>query len=361
MTTHFTPAWWLRGPNLQTLWGKFLRRTEQIETRVERLSTPDGDFLDLHQLEGRPGAPLLVLLHGLEGSIRSHYINGLLAEASRRQWHAAVLVFRSCGSELNLTRRFYHSGETTDLAFALEHLAASFKDTPIVLAGVSLGGNVLLKYLGEQGDRISPRIRAAVAVSVPYDLGRAADHIDRGFAKVYQRSFINSLKAKSLAKLDAFPGLALRNDIQAIRTIRDFDNMITAPIHGFENADDYYGRSSSLGWIDRVHVPTLLLSAVDDPFLPPQVLEQVRSVAKENPFLQVEFSETGGHVGFVGGKNPFRPDYYMERRVGDFLAHQLTPQSRLFKTEEGIDEERTIALACRCDLGSCRMHNCRNE
>lgn len=323
MTTEFASAWWLRGPNLQTLWGKFLRRKANIQTHVERLSTPDGDFLDLHHLPGRSGEPVLVLLHGLEGSIRSHYIQGLLTEASRRHWRAAVLVFRSCGNELNRTRRFYHSGETTDLAFAIGHLVASFRDSPIVLAGVSLGGNVLLKYLGEQGDRISPRIRAAAAVSVPYDLGRAADHIDRGFTKVYQQSFINSLKAKAIAKLDTFPGLIHQSDVESIRTIRDFDNRVTAPIHGFENADDYYNRSSSLGWIDRVHLPTLLMSAVDDPFLPPQVLEQVRSLAKQNPSLQVEFSKTGGHVGFVAGMNPFHPHYYMERRVGDFLAERL--------------------------------------
>lgn len=323
MTTGFTPAWWLRGPNVQTLWGKFFRRKTNVETFVERLFTTDGDFLDLHHLPGRAGKPLLVLLHGLEGSIRSHYIQGLLTEANRRHWHAALLVFRSCGNDLNRTRRFYHSGETTDLGFALGHLAASFHDSPIVLAGVSLGGNVLLKYLGEQGDRISPRIRAAAAVSVPYDLGRAADYIDRGFARVYQQSFLKSLKAKAMAKIVSFPDIAVPETIESIRTIRDFDNMVTAPIHGFENADDYYRKSSSLGWIDRVRVPTLLLSAVDDPFLPPQVLDEVGSLAKQNPSLRVEFSESGGHVGFVAGKSPFHARYYMERRVGDFLARQL--------------------------------------
>lgn len=323
MTTEFTPAWWLRGPNLQTLWGKFFRRNANPETSMERLSTPDGDFLDLHHLPGRTGGPLLVLLHGLEGSIHSHYIQGLLAEATKRRWHAAVLVFRSCGSELNRTRRFYHSGETTDLAFALNHLSASFTNTPFLLAGVSLGGNVLLKYLGEQGDRISPRVLAAAAVSVPYDLGRSADHIDRGFAKVYQQSFINSLKAKAIAKADAFPDLGDREGLGSIRTIRDFDNRITAPVHGFDSADDYYRQSSSLGWIDRVRVPTLLLSAVDDPFLPPQVLDEVRSLAKENLSLHLEFSEYGGHVGFVAGKSPFHARYYMEERVGDFLASHL--------------------------------------
>lgn len=329
MTTEFAPAWWLRDPNLQTLWGKFLRRKAGVKTDVERLSTSDGDFIDLHHLPGPAGAPLLVLLHGLEGSVRSHYIQGLLTEANRRHWRAAVLVFRSCGAELNRTRRFYHSGETTDLGFAVDHLATSFGDSPMLLAGVSLGGNVLLKYLGERGALISPGIRAAAAVSVPYDLGRAADHVDRGFAKVYQQSFMKSLKAKAIAKLDTFPDMAARETVESIRTIRDFDNTITAPIHGFENADDYYRRSSSIGWIARVRVPTLLLSAVDDPFLPPQVLDEVRSIAKQNPSLQVEFSESGGHVGFVAGKSPLHAHYYMERRVGDFLAHQLDIQDSI--------------------------------
>jgi predicted alpha/beta-fold hydrolase len=330
----FSPAWWLPGPNLQTLWGKFFRPAANLNTRRERISTSDGDFLDIHHLAGDTGAPLLVLLHGLEGSVHSHYIQGLLAEASRRRWQAAVLVFRSCGNELNHTRRFYHSGETTDLQIALDHLMETFADSPVVLAGVSLGGNVLLKYLGEQADSVSPRIRAAAAVSVPYDLGKAADHIDRGFAKIYQQSFIRSLKAKAIKKSSIFPDLLQRNDITSIRTIRDFDNRLTAPIHGFTDADDYYRQSSSLGWLQQVRVNTLLLSAVDDPFLPPQVLEDVKRVAKLNPSLQMEFTANGGHVGFVGGSSPLRPYYYMERRVGDFLANRLADVESVIHNEE---------------------------
>ncbi len=323
MPTSFSSAWWLPGPHLQTLWGKFARKQPAYQTRIERIETPDNDFLDIHHLDAKPGAPLLVLLHGLEGSTRSHYIQGLLGEASRRQWRAAALVFRSCGGELNRTRRFYHSGETTDLAFTLNYLASSFPDSPFLLAGVSLGGNVLLKFLGEQGTAVSSRIRAAVAVSVPYDLSRAARHIDRGFSKVYQRSFIRSLQSKAIAKLETFPDLALRERIQSLRTMHDFDTCITAPLHGFRDAEDYYSRSSSIGWLEGISVNTLLLSAVDDPFLPPQVLEDVRTRANGNPCLHPEFSPQGGHVGFVQGDNPFRPDYYMERRAGEFLASYL--------------------------------------
>lgn len=319
----FSPAWWLPGPNLQTLWGKFMRPRLQLSLRLERLDTPDGDFLDLYHLSGQAEAPLLVLLHGLEGSLRSHYIHGLLEQASSRGWHAAVLLFRSCGDSLNRTRRFYHSGETTDASFAIEHLLSSYSEAELILAGVSLGGNVLLKYLGERSERVSPRIRAAAAVSVPYDLAKAADCIDKGFSKVYQRSFIQSLQAKAIAKLDQFPDMVPRERIRLIRTMRDFDNSITAPLHGFRDADDYYSKSSALRWLHGIRVDTLLLSAVDDPFLPSQVLDDVRIEAKENPFLGLEFTPNGGHVGFVGGGNPFRPSYYMESRVGDFLAGHI--------------------------------------
>lgn len=319
----FFPAWWLPGPNLQTLWGKFMHPRIPLNLRLERLDTPDGDFLDLYHLSGHADSPLLVLLHGLEGSLRSHYIHGLLEQASRRGWRAAALIFRSCGGTLNRTRRFYHSGETTDLHFAIEHLASSFPGVPLVLAGVSLGGNVLLKYLGERGNQTSPQIRAAAAVSVPYDLSRAADHIDKGFAKVYQRRFVRSLRSKAIAKLEQFPDMLPKNQIQSIRSIREFDNSVTAPLHGFRNADDYYSRSSAIKWLHAIRVDTLLLSAVDDPFLPPQVLDDVRAEAARNPHLNPEFTSTGGHVGFVGGKNPFRPTYYMENRVGDFLADHI--------------------------------------
>lgn len=323
LSNPYSAAWWLPGPHLQTLWGKFGRRKHPQPTHVERLQTPDGDFLDIHHLDATPGAPTLVLLHGLEGSIRSHYIQGLLGEASRRGWSAAVLVFRSCGGELNRARRFYHSGETGDLAFTLDHLSERRPDSAMLLTGVSLGGNVLLKFLGEQGAAVAERIRAAVAVSVPYDLSRAARHIDRGFSRVYQRSFIRSLQSKAIAKLETFPDLAARERILNVRTMNDFDNCLTAPLHGFADAEDYYRQSSAIRWLQGISIDTLLLSSLDDPFLPPPVLDEVRAIASANPNLQLEFTSAGGHVGFVSGRNPFRPGYYMERRVCDFLDGHL--------------------------------------
>ncbi len=311
------------GPHLQTLWGKFLRRAPLQPTVVERLNTPDGDFLDVHRLTGHENAPILILLHGLEGGIHSHYIQGLLGEASSRGWRAAVIVFRSCGREMNRTRRSYHSGETTDLAFVLSHLTAESPAAPIVLAGASLGGNVLLKYLGETGNRISPNVRGAVAISVPFDLNRSSRQIDRGFAKIYQHHFLRSLRRKARSKVQVYPDIMAPGNLKTIRTMFDFDDSFTAPVHGFLGAEDYYGKSSSLGWLKGININTLLLSAVDDPFLPSQVLNEVRDAAAGNPFLHLEFSRHGGHVGFVTGPNPFRPIYYLERRTVDFLADQL--------------------------------------
>jgi predicted alpha/beta-fold hydrolase len=291
--------------------------------RTERWTTPDGDFVDLHRVDGPPNAPRLLLLHGLEGTIQSHYVAGFFQQASDRGWAADLLVFRGCGSEPNHQPRFYHSGETTDLAFVLERILHEHPDVPIVLAGVSLGGNVLLKFLGERAAAVPERVIATAAISVPFDLERGCRFISTGFSRIYDWHFLRTLRKKALAKLDRYPELFDRARLQAAGTIYDFDDAVTAPVHGFVDAHDYYSRSSSLGWIDRVAKPTLLLSAVDDPFLPSAVLEEVRGIASSNPALTLEFPDNGGHVGFVGGRWPWRPFYYAEWRACDFLASAL--------------------------------------
>jgi predicted alpha/beta-fold hydrolase len=264
------------------------------------------------------------MLHGLEGTARSHYARGLFLEAAHRGWAADLLLFRGCGSEPNRARRFYHSGETGDLDAVARVLFSADRDAPFFFAGVSLGGNVLLKWLGEGGASIARRVVAAAAISVPFDLERASRHIDRGFARVYQRHFLRSLRRKALEKLQRYPDLVPRDRIDSARTLYAFDDAVTAPIHGFASADDYYTRSSSIGFLSRIDVPTLLLSAVDDPFLPADVLREVERLAAANPFLDVEFVEKGGHVGFVSGWNPLRPFYYAERRVAQFFDRTLS-------------------------------------
>jgi predicted alpha/beta-fold hydrolase len=324
----YRPAWWIPGAHAQTLWGKFFRPRPPLPLRVERWDTPDGDFVDVHRLEGPRDAPRLLFLHGLEGTIRSHYVAGFFGEAKRRGWAADLLIFRGCGDEPNRAPRFYHSGETGDLAMAVGRVHEEQPDAPIVLAGVSLGGNVLLKFLGEQAAAILDRVVAAAAVSVPFDLERGARFISTGFSRVYDRHFLRTLREKALAKLERYPGLFDADDLNRATNIYEFDDAVTAPVHGFKDAHDYYARSSSLGFLGRITVPTLLLSAVDDPFLPADVLEQVRDVARTNPRLQLEFTEHGGHVGFIGGRLPWRPFYYAEWRACEFLSAALERRGR---------------------------------
>jgi uncharacterized protein len=319
----YTPAWWVPGAHLQTLWGKLVRRAPRLETRVERWTTPDGDEIELHRLDASSASsdtPRLLLLHGLEGTINSAYLLGTLAEARARGWAADALIFRTCNGEMNRARRMYHSGETTDFDFVLRRLVAAHPTQPVVAAGFSLGGNVLLKWLGEQGAAAPSQLVGAAAVSVPYDLERGSRHIERGFARVYGRHFLRTLRAKARAKLERFPGLFDANTLDRARTLYAFDDSVTAPVHGFRDATDYYSRSSSLNFLSRIRRPTLLLSARNDPFLPCEVLDRVAVVAADNDCLDVEFHELGGHVGFVSGLNPLRPRYYAEWRAVDFLA-----------------------------------------
>lgn len=343
-TSPYVPAWWVPGPHLQTLWGKLFRRTPALPARRVRWETPDGDFLDLWRVGSSDDAPRILLLHGLEGGVRSHYARGILGEALRRGWGADLLVFRSCGGEINLKPRFYHSGETADLTFALDKLTGEFPRSTFFLAGVSLGGNVLLKFLGERGENMPPQVLAAAAVSVPYDLARSSRHIDRGFSRVYQAHFLRSLHRKARLKHASFPDSLPASALIRERTLYAFDDTVTAPLHGFADADDYYTRSSSISWLAGIRLPTLLLSAVDDPFLPGDVLEDVRERARHNPALHVEFVEHGGHVGFVGGRIPWRPVYYAEQRMADYFAARLASQR---EDEDNMIPENAEALKRR--------------
>ena len=300
-----------------------MRRRPRLSTRAERWPTADDDFLDLHRLDGPPGAPRLLILHGLEGTVRSHYVGGLMQEAQRRGWAADLLIFRSCGDEPNRALRFYHSGETSDLDSVVRRLIAEDPERPLLIAGVSLGGNVLLKWLGEQGAHVPDQVKGAAAVSVPFDLARGSRYLDRGFSRFYQAHFLRSLRRKALGKSARYPGAIRADVVRRTRTLYDFDDLVTAPVHGFRDADDYYSQSSSLRWLARVRTPTLLLSARDDPFLPPEVLDDVRDIADESPSLRIEFVERGGHVGFIAGRVPWQPVYYAEWRVGEFLAAAL--------------------------------------
>ena len=324
MSDRFEPAWWLGNAHAQTLWGKFMRFTPPVEARRERWELDDGDFLDIHRLDAPPERPRLVLLHGLEGSSHSHYARGFFAEAARRDLAADLIVFRSCGGEPNRLLRSYHSGETGDLDYVLARLIAAEPPRPILLAGVSLGGNVLLKWLGERGAAVPHPIVAAAAISAPFDLAAGCRFLEHGFSRLYQAHFLRTLRRKAREKHARFPGRVRIDDVERAGTLWEFDDALTAPVHGFRDAADYYARSSSIGILGSIRVPTLLLNARDDPFLPASVLDRVGLLASANPHLELEFPEHGGHVGFVAGRVPWGAAYYGERRAVDFLLSKVS-------------------------------------
>ncbi len=320
----FSPAWWLPGPHLPTVWGKFARRLPDAHERIELWPTSDGDRISVARVDAPDReAPLLAILHGLEGTVRSKYAQGLMHEARAYGWSAALLIFRTCDGRVPAVPRLYHSGETTDADHFLRGLAAERPGRPIVVVGVSLGANVLLKWLGEQSDAAPREIRRAAAVSTPFDLGAGARFLETGFSRAYSRHFVKTLKRKAEAVRAQHPQLPVSWErVESSRTFWEFDDAFTAPVHGFAGADDYYQRSSSIHFLPHISRPTLLHSAVDDPFLPPVVLDRVREIARANPQLAVDFTPKGGHVGWVSGP-PWAARYSMEPRVISWLAEGL--------------------------------------
>lgn len=320
VTANYRAAWWWSNRHLQTIWPVFARRTKVITCR-ERLPTPDGDFVDLDWLDGPRGRPLVLVLHGLEGSSRSHYVAGVLATCAARDLAAVAFNFRSCSGEPNLRPRFYHSGETEDFEHALRHVLARAGDVPIGLLGVSLGGNVLLKWLGEQGEGAPREVRAAVAISVPFDLVRCARVLDRGFnRRVYTAHFLWSMRRKVRMMAERFPGFVDAERAWRARTFAEYDRVVTAPLFGFADEVDYWRRASSAPWLARIRRPTLLINARDDPFVPPDALESVDGL--DSPWVRSELPEQGGHVGFLTGP-PWRPTSWAERRALEFLQGEL--------------------------------------
>ena len=267
------------------------------------------------------GSPMLIALHGLEGSSRSKQILGLLALAHRSGWRAVAMNFRSCSGQMNRLRRSYHGGETSDLKWLIQRVVAVNPKAPIFCAGVSLGGNVLLKYLGEEGDAVPEQVRAAAAISTPFDLQASARGLEKGFGRIYMKRLVQSLKEKTLAKLEKYPDLANRQKVLSAQTLAEFDDAVTAPVHGFRDAKEYWARSSSNQFLPAIRRPTLLINARDDPFLPESALP-LAAVA-ENHFLKGEFPEKGGHVGFLSGPWPGFPFPWAEHRAIRFLKEHL--------------------------------------
>lgn len=310
----FRPPWWLRGPHLQTLYAALIAPTPRPRLRRERWDTPDGDVIDIDWLVDTADpsypTPLVVLFHGLEGSSSSHYVRTLLAAVQRRGWRGALVHFRGCGGEPNRLPRAYHSGDAREIDWILPRFRAAQARGPVFAAGVSLGGNVLLKWAGEFSARAAELIDGACAVSAPLDLVAAGDALGRGFNRLYTWSFLRTLKRKSLDKARRFPGLLDPNAIRRARTLREFDDAVTSVLHGFVDAQDYWTRSSSMPFLRTIRVPTLVLNARDDPFLPAYALPSRRHVAD---CVTLEYPAYGGHVGFVRGPFPGALDWMPER------------------------------------------------
>jgi uncharacterized protein len=298
-----------------------------VTLRREVLVTPDDDDLVLDHLDGPPSAPRVLLLHGLEGSSNSVYMQGLARLVARAGWQATAINFRSCARDpKNLSHslpnrqpRLYHSGDTADLGFVVRTLADREPSGTLYAAGVSLGGNVLLKWLGEQGAR--SRIEAAVTISVPYDLRVAARHLERGAGRFYAGTFLKTLRAKALELRKRFAQLATRLDVKRItsaKTFYSFDDAVTAPLHGFPSADVYYRRSSSIQYLERIEVPVLCLGSADDPFVPAEVLERASRRASDD--VEIVTTPWGGHAAFIAGKWPWKPMYWAEERAVAWLT-----------------------------------------
>ncbi len=306
---------WLPGGHLQTIYPFFFRRLPQPPLRRERWDSPDGDFIDVDWLDGAADKPLVILFHGLEGCSRSHYARALLRVLQSRNWRAAVPHFRGCGGSPNRLPRAYHSGDYAEIDWILRRMAAQSPQGQRFAMGVSLGGNALLKWLAQAGTHAQSLIDRAAAISAPVDLSTAGHLLGRGFNRVYTWHFLRSLKHKSLAKLQRFPGLYDARAVARARNLYEFDNLVTAPLHGFRDADDYWTRASAAADLKNIQVPTLIVHARNDPFLPGHHLPGPAAVA---PCVRLEYPAHGGHVGFVSGPFPGHLEW-LPRRILAFF------------------------------------------
>jgi hypothetical protein len=331
--------WWLPGGNAQTVYAALAVPRPRVAYRRERWDTPDGDFIDVDWVDEQSAvspfdiaqdrrqpsasaaaekAPLVVLFHGLEGSSRSHYAKALMAAVRDAGWRGVVVHFRGCGGELNRLPRAYHSGDSAEVDWILRRLRP--RNPRLFAVGISLGGNALLKWLGESGTSAIEVVERAAAVSAPVDLMAAGNALDHGFNLVYVRRFLSTMKRKSLAKLARYPGLFDAARVRAAGTLREFDDLVTAPLHGFRNTDDYWTRASAKPWLQGIEVPALVLNARNDPFLPASALPAPHEAA---PPVLLEQPPDGGHAGFVSGRFPGDLGW-MPARVLEFFQHAPT-------------------------------------
>jgi len=323
----FKPAWWLNNPHLQTLYPALIRKPPEPILRRERLQTPDKDFVDL-DFCGEGNQPLVILLHGLTGSSQSGYIKGLQVVLLQQGLRSVVLNFRGCSGDYNHSSRCYHSGETGDIDFVYRTLRKREPNTPMAAVGFSLGGNVLLKWLGEQGSRLD--LFAATVVSVPLVLSACASKLDKGFSRLYRASLLRELKdyiqlkrvyLEHLGYTQEALVLQQLGNVEKLNSFWQYDQQVIAQLYDFADVEDYYTRSSSRQFLHAITVPTLLIQAQDDPFMTPAVLPNLDELSAS---VQLEVTRSGGHVGFISGAMPHKVSYWLEQRIPVFLWQHLS-------------------------------------
>jgi len=320
MRMNFKPSFLLKNRHLQTIYASLFRRVLVRNFEIETFTLSDGDFLECYwkKIDNHTNTtPVVILFHGLAGSYKSPYIQGTVQKLNEAGFNSVVMHFRGCSGKQNLKPRSYHSGDTQDASEFIQAVSKRYPQAKIFAVGFSLGANMLLKLLGEK--RFTCKLTAAVAVSAPMLLDKCATHMNRGFAKFYQKLLLKSLQHDLEKKYDTFAMEKLihlkRNEIKKLKNFWEFDNAYTAPVHGFCSAQEYYTKSSSRQFLKFISIPTLIIHAKDDPFMPPEILPEYNEIASA---VELEVSEFGGHVGFVSG-NIFHPEYWMEKRVVEFF------------------------------------------
>ncbi len=317
----FKPAWWLPSAHAQTIYPSLFRRIQSPVNKWERIELPDGDFVDTAWVtEGLSStSPLVILLHGLGGNIHSSYIGGLMQACKQKGWRTVLMHFRGASFEPNRFARAYHSGDTSDFDFFLKKIVQQEPSTKKAAIGISLGGNVLLKWLGENA-LSGNLLDAAVGVSVPFELRAVANKINEGFSRIYQRHLLKKLRLLFNQKIQSLQGeanlpIALK-EFEKWDCFWTFDEQVTAPLHGFPGVHDYYKQSSCRQYLSSIITPTLIIHAKDDPFMNIEILPSKEQLSSQITF---ELSEKGGHVGFVSGDIPGRAEYWLDRRITDYL------------------------------------------
>lgn len=316
VTPDYKAPRWAAGAHMQTIVAAKFCKRPSVTYRRERWDTPDADFVDVDWVTPEPvdpKTPILLHIHGLEGSSKSHYAMALMNAVAKRGWRGLVSHFRGCSGELNRTMRAYHAGDTAEVKWLLESVRARYPEAPIYLVGVSLGGNQVALFLGQQGEAARELVTAAVSVGAPVDLVAGSNLMRQGFNRMYSTMFLETLIPKALKKLEQFPELAkfyTPEQMKACKHFYDFDSLFTAPVHGYKNAMDYWTRCSAKPHLKNVRVPLLLLNAKNDPFLPPWALPTASEVSE---FVWLDQPEEGGHIGFPLGHPPGRLDYLPNR------------------------------------------------